>query len=353
MIIKSMSRKDQSFGGLIDYMTDVAKSDEQYFVFHNLYARSTEAMTQEYLDNAKHVHRRKNGVYLYHEILSIQCTDKIDRERQKAILKNIAYDYAHCRAPNCLVFGTLHDDHDEHLHYHLLISANYVGESKKHRFSKAEFAAFKNALEERVLAQYPELEQSITMNRQAGEKLSHKGAEQQRRTGQTPQRDALKEKLTKIFNSAKDKQELFTELGKAGFELYHRGNTVGVTDTEHGRNHRLKTLGLLDAFNGLSDRIELAEKAKAKDRVENQQREEQVQAEPEQEAEQETTEQSQQSQESKEEAQSDTTEQTSQTEDDPVQAARERHKKESEARKQQKEAQAKDDKDQDSKGRKQ
>lgn len=261
MIIKSMSRKEPSFRQLIDYMSDIDKSDEQYNVYQNVFARKAEDLEAEFQQNARLIPKRKNGVYLYHEILSITAAQKLDRKQQKAILRDVAYEYAQRRAKQNLVFGALHDDHDEHLHYHLLISANAAGESKKTRLSKAEFDRFKKSMEKLVLERYPQLEQEVVINREAGEKLSNRGAERRRRTGATPERDRVKQKLHDIFASAPDKQSLFEALTDAGMEFYARGKTLGVKDLATDRNHRLKTLGLLEAFNNLSDRIELAEAA--------------------------------------------------------------------------------------------
>lgn len=257
MIIKSMSRKEPSFGQLINYMQDIEKSEYQYNVYQNLFSRKAEDLEAEFQQNARHIPKRKNGVYLYHEILSIKVEDKLERKEQKAILRDIAHEYARHRASQNLVFGTLHDDHEEHLHYHLLISSNAAGQSKKTRLSKAQFSTFKKEMEKMVLERYPELQQEVVMNRQAGEKLSNKGAERKRRTGETPQRDTVKTKLNEIFASTSSKHEFFEAIAKEGFEVYIRGNTIGIRDIQNNRNHRLKTLGLLDAFNSLSERIEL------------------------------------------------------------------------------------------------
>lgn len=267
-----MSRKDKSFSQLIHYMADIDKSDEQYNIYHNLYARNLDDIETEFMHNAEYVHQRKNGVYMYHEILSITKAKHLDEAKQKALLRQIAYHYAQQRADNNLIFATLHDDHDHHLHYHFLISSNAVGDSKKTRLSKTQFDRFKKDLEQHTLEHFPELEQQIIINRQASEKLSRKGGERKRRTGKTPQRDELKKKLSEIFTSVSNKQDFFTALGKMGLELYVRGKTIGVKDIEHDRNHRLKTLGLLDEFTVMSDRFELDEADKIKTKTRDQEK---------------------------------------------------------------------------------
>ncbi len=263
MIIKSMSRKEPSFSQLINYMSDIEKADEQFNVYHNLYARSSDGIQEEFKDNAKYVIKRKNGNYLYHEVLSITKAKNLDVKQQKVILREVAYQYIQSRASNNMVFGCLHDDHEDHLHYHLLISANEVGYSKKTRLSKNSFDQIKKIMEQRVLTNYPELEQKVVINKKAdddNEKLSRKGAEQKRRTGKTPQRDLLKEKLKKLFENANSKEVFFSGLSEFNLELYVRGKTIGVRDVENNRKYRLKTLGVLDEFNSMSKLIELDHK---------------------------------------------------------------------------------------------
>ncbi|MCW8932052.1 MAG: relaxase/mobilization nuclease domain-containing protein [Gammaproteobacteria bacterium] len=255
MIIKSMSRKDASFGQLIEYMSDINKSDEQYNVYQNIYSKKGFDIEEEFKKNAWLMKKRKNGVYLYHEILSITKAKGISLKQQKEALRYIAYKYALDRAPKNLVFGTLHDDHDEHLHYHLLISANALGDPKKTRLSKKQFDNLKKDMEKHVLKNHPELEQKVVINRQVGEKLSNKEYEYKKRTGKKSDRDTVKDNLTEVFSDSKNKQDLFTKLSESGYELYIRGKTIGVKKIETGKNYRLKTLGLLDKFEQLSEII--------------------------------------------------------------------------------------------------
>lgn len=269
MIIKSMSRKEPSFVQLINYMADIQKTDEQFNVYGNLYARKLDGIEQEFKENAAFVRKQKNGNYLYHEVLSITKSQGLEAKQQKTILREIAYEYIRHRASKNMVFGCLHDDHEDHLHYHLLISANEIGHSKKTRLSKARFDQIKKQMENRVLTHYPELEQKMVINKASSgdsEKLSKKGAEQKRRTGKTPQRDLLKEKLTSLFAEAESKEAFFNGLSEENLELYVRGKTIGVRDVVNDRKHRLKTLGVLDEFKAFSDKIELDEKASKEDK---------------------------------------------------------------------------------------
>ena len=72
-----MSRKEPSFTQLINYMTDIEKSDTKFHVYHNLFTRNDEQVKQAFEENAKFVGKRKNANYMYHEILSITKSKKL------------------------------------------------------------------------------------------------------------------------------------------------------------------------------------------------------------------------------------------------------------------------------------
>lgn len=259
-----MSRKQATYGQLVDYFED-GRQDEKYNIYHNIYSTDAEKIKAEFHENAAFLSKRKNGVYMYHEILSITKSRGLSEERQKEILKDIGLDYIRNRAQNNLVFGVLHDDKDDNIHYHFMISSNELQSERKHRLSKNEFSEFKKDLEQKVLTKYPELEQKKLINkepkpgREPGEKLSNKGAELKRRTGKTDQRDDVKERLKTVFSGAKNKAGFFSALEAERLEIYVHGNTIGILDKATERKHRLKTLGMLDEFNAVSQVIEKAE----------------------------------------------------------------------------------------------
>lgn len=255
MIIKSMSRKEPSFDSLLAYLHR-GRIDERFQFYHNLYSRKRDEVGREFLENAGHLRKRQGGVYLYHEILSIKKSTRLSEFRQKEMLQEIAQRYVLSRSQRSLVYGVLHDEHLEHLHYHLLISANEAGSAERIRLSKAEFAQVKTQLEQMVQQLYPELEQGIVMGKPAkGEKLSQKGVELKRRTGKTPERDDLKARLHRVF-SAEDRGEFFELLAVQQVRVYVRGQSIGFEDLKTGRKHRLKTLGLEAEFAAVNARIE-------------------------------------------------------------------------------------------------
>ena len=262
MIIKSMSRKEPSFSQLLAYVSRDA-SDTRYELRHNLLGRDIATMTAELEDNARLLPKRKNGVVVYHEIISITRSRRLTEDMQKEMLRGIALDYIRERAPQCLAFGTLHHDQKKQLHYHLVISANPFGARERHRLSKKDFRAIQVGIESRVLALHPELEQSLAIGKKAKPRqLSQPGIELQRRTGKTPQKQDLKARVSAIFAAAQDREDLFRRLTDARLELYTRGKTVGLHDLDKGRNHRIVTLGLAEEFKVMSTRLEGAIKIK-------------------------------------------------------------------------------------------
>jgi len=264
MIIKSMARKTASFGQLAKYMEDGASNTNiKYGVFYkNIYSKQRAGVTKEFRENAKNLQKRKNGNYLYHEVISITKSKEIPINKQKEILYKLVSDYVELRAKNNLVYGYLHDEKEDNLHFHLMISANEIGSHTRHRLDKKTYGNIQKQIEKHVLNEYPELAQQIIYNQKKNEKTTNKEYELKKRTGKKSVRDHVKDDLTNIFSSSSYKDELFNKLSENGFELYVRGKTIGVKKTATGKKYRLKTLGLLDDFNKLSAIIETPESKK-------------------------------------------------------------------------------------------
>lgn len=250
MIIKSMSRKVPSFRQLIGYI-DRDEGQEQWRIRHNVFARDPERIRAEFERNGDLLSRRKNGVYLYHEIISITRAEGLSPDEQKRRLRDIAENYIAARCPDNMVFGGLHQDKDHSYHYHLMISANRAGETKRLRLSKAQFREIQVQLERHVLQAMPELEQKVAIDKRSEQRKSRGEAELERRTGETPKKEQVRARLLEALENAQDRDSLMDALGRCDLELYVRGKTLGVTDHESGKNHRLKTLDL-----ELADRVE-------------------------------------------------------------------------------------------------
>ncbi len=255
MIIKSMSRKTVSFKQLLTYINK-ENAGQMYDIHHNLYGQNQAELVEEFRSNAELLKKHKNGVVLYHEILSITKAQGTSKAKQKEILRSITDNYISQRAPNNLVFAALHDNKKHNLHYHIVISSNEINSSKRLRLSIGQFNRLKQNLETSVLEQYPELEQQTAINKTAKRKQTHSAARLQHRTGALPQKQELTQTLSSIFKTANSQTDLEEQLHNAGLETYVRGKHIGVKFVETGRKHRLKTLGLQEEFSACNRRID-------------------------------------------------------------------------------------------------
>jgi hypothetical protein len=265
MIIKSMSRKHPSFDQLIDYIESERKlKSKQFSVFHNIYNRNSDQIKNEFSENASKLKFRKNGVYLYHEVVSITRAKHIDEDQQKATLQKIVMEYLQMRARNNLAYAVLHEDKKDNLHFHIVISANEAEDTTRKRLSKADFAEIQTRLEKWVLEHHPELEQKAVFypnqtdqereERKRKAHISNKGAELKRRAGKTSTRDQIKDTLTGIFETARDGRHFTELLDEENLKIYQRGKQHGVIDQD-GTKYRFSTLGLAEEWEALDRRM--------------------------------------------------------------------------------------------------
>jgi len=260
MIIKSMSRKDNSFAELYDYIKKGMEGNYKHpnAFIHNFYTQfeNRAEVLKGYTENVAKLKTRKNGNNFYHEIISVKVNPKITREKHYDALYNITSDYISMRANKCLVIGGIHDEHDHHIHMHLMISSNEVGSKKRFRLSQKDFSTVKKLCEEKALALHPELAQEVLIN--SKKKTSHTSNKEdalKRRTKKPSIKDQFKNKLKDIFDKSVDKADFFTNLDTAKIEIYTRGKTIGFKDLENNRKHRLKTLGLESEFEAINNTL--------------------------------------------------------------------------------------------------
>lgn len=263
-----MSRKHASFSQLLDYVNRGAKS-QHFTVYHNLYHRSHEQVTAEFTENAQRLKFRKNGVYLYHEVVSITRSHHLTENQQKEALQAIVREYLAKRAGKQLAYAVLHEDKPDNLHFHIVISANEANDTNRKRLSKAEFSNIQTSLEAWVLQTFPELEQKAVFEKNQTDqekqtkakkaRISNDVAELKRRGGKTTERDNMKETIEAIFSTSTNGRHFAELMEKAGLKLYQRGKNYGVT-TEDGTKYRFSTLGLAEAWEALDQRMSEAMK---------------------------------------------------------------------------------------------
>ena len=266
MIIISMSRKDRSAcGQLIRYIANGASSAKTLSWNLSADADDLAEVAEEFRANANHLPERKNGNIVYHEIISLP--DPLEDEAStEAALFDLGKEYLKNRAPHCLAFGQVHNTSKPHLH--LLISANAVRSSTRHRLDRHEFLTIQQSLEEYKRNQFPSLHRKLYAGVES--KLAR------RRTfdrEQIEQRRPLSSKLLTIKSSVSDilassagPQEALRRLEKAGWEFYRRGQQFGLRSLHSPQKIRLTTLGLEDLVNQMRNQWNLAESLKEKRR---------------------------------------------------------------------------------------
>lgn len=250
MIIKSMSGKKPAFGKLVSYIARHG-IDKKYSFTQNLGTCSIadEAdITNEFVENSQYLAKRKNGNYLYHEIISLEKNDHIAQKEQEKVLFDLVQQYAQARAPDQLVFGRMHRD-SGNLHFHLLISANAPYSRQRLRLSKSQFVQIERNLEQYKLEKYPHFDQTrLHTKDHQKEKTNSREYALKKRTKKESQKDRIKSIFLDVLKTSKSNQELIIELGKKGFEFYQRGKNWGLLEKNSNRKYRLKTLGVQDNF---------------------------------------------------------------------------------------------------------
>lgn len=243
MIIKSMSRKEPSFGALMDYI-DRELGQEATRIRHNVMGRGRDRIRSEFERNGHLLRQRKNGVYLYHEIISITRAKGLSPQEQHALLHQIVQQYIAARCPDNLCYGGMHQDKDHSYHFHLMISSNRAGEEKRFRLTKAQFREIQVQLEAHVLEHYPQLEQQLAIGKRAERKPSRGAIEHERRTGRPPSRqETLLGRLRAAYEASGDRDSLEAALAAQGFRHAPRGKVFArVVDEYSSKPHRLKTL---------------------------------------------------------------------------------------------------------------
>lgn len=273
-----MSRKEASFGQLLRYINKPVEKGCGGIV-HNLRTdvNDCEQVEKEFVENHAFARVRKNGVVLFHEVISLSGKD--GKRVSEEVLEDLGRRYLELRAGKALAYGRVHFDGDNP-HLHLMISGNEVGSGKQVRVSRGEFSEIKKELEAYQREQYPELVNSIAQERKSRTRkmfLKDEGRQERERS-----------RRVKLEGVKSEKERVFDVVGKvlrecgggavdiskhlecAGLLLYQRGKSVGVQDIESGKKYRLKTLGLDKAYEEAVERGRVFEKvvvAKSRRRV--------------------------------------------------------------------------------------
>lgn len=254
-----MSRKQPSFSQLYDYIVRDNDNDTRYNFTHNCFGTDREDILHELYQNSDLLKKRLGSNYLYHEILSITRSNQLSEDQQKDLLKDITQQYINARAKDCLVFAGLHDEKDNQLHYHLIISANQLDEKKRYYHSKQDFDDIKVNLETYVLQRYPELEQEqlISKDKQLdknGQRVTSTHANKRegeyiRRTGKLSKKQQTANRIKDIFLMSDNIADYTNKLREQNIESYVRGKTMGFVVND--KKHRIHTLGITEEFDDM------------------------------------------------------------------------------------------------------
>jgi hypothetical protein len=282
MIIKSMSRKHRSFSQLYHYMKDGSSRSSEYDYFsHNVYARKDQDIINEFAVNSRKVKARKNGNYLFHEVIAITKSKQLTLEQEKERLFDIVRSYVDRRCKNNLVVGYMHDEKDINVHFHLMISSNELDAFKNQRLTKYDFDKTKKELERYVIEKHPELEQEIIMNAKKDQKKSrdsNKAAEVKRKGGRLEKKEHMVKTLNSIFANSRTMDDYFKQLEQQNVEMYNRGRTIGFINKTDSKKYRLKTLALEEQFKQVDELIN--SKAQSKQQSQTKQDAKSAQKEP-------------------------------------------------------------------------
>jgi hypothetical protein len=243
----------------------------QGVLWHGFYGHEGMAerdIVSAFEENARLLKERKNGNVLYHEILSFSSGYRLKGDALTRAVADVGQEYLRHRAPNQMAFGAIHFDTD-HIHLHLMISANEVGKCERVRLKKADFAEIQKNIETFTLTRYGELAQTRVYDRdRPRERLKTEVHEQamKARTGAPSRKESLKGKLHGLFERASSKADLEQLLQTEGLAFYTRGKSRGVVErlpdgTE--RRHRLSTLGLGDHYQATELRLQALEQGNA------------------------------------------------------------------------------------------
>jgi hypothetical protein len=259
-----MSRKTASFSQLINYLNQGRVAGDEYFFSHNIYSHTPHYMAKEYSENYKNLKKRVNSNALYHEIISLKHQKNISIEKQREILKELMNQYTNTRANNNMVYGVIHEQHNQ-VHSHLMISSNELASDSNKRLSKKEFTEIKGELKKYAKAKYPELEITEETRKKSRAKTRAIDNEVQfkKRTGKKSDREQMKERLQAVFARSNKPQDFIKILEADKIQVYQRGKTFGFLDEATGKKYRLKTLELEKEFSAMNSKfVGLAQEAK-------------------------------------------------------------------------------------------
>ncbi|MCY1660905.1 relaxase/mobilization nuclease domain-containing protein [Chryseobacterium sp. SL1] len=247
MIIKSKSYKTtRSFTTVLNYVFRENERDNGFVLTKFIKGKglTVEEMGQQLLSNEQfRIHKRKNNVHLYMDILSFHPRDAERLNNEK--LHQIALKYLSLRAPKSIAIATVHKNEKNHTHLHICFSGVEYKTGKSIRISKDDFQKkVKLEMEAYQMEFFPELilskihhEKSITPKKQL--KKDHE--EIMESFGEISEKQELLKVLEEAFTISKSEKDFYKKLQEKGLQLYSRNGKI--TGIKGKRKFRFKTLG--------------------------------------------------------------------------------------------------------------
>ena len=244
MIVKTTRWKQKNIDYLINYIDNdkgKSKNKEQTFsIFHNISHPNLKSAQEAFKINETYRKKRKNGVVIYHEILSFHQKDNTSLDL--LVLEDIAHKYIEIRGNNALCFAKPHLN-DTNIHIHFAFSGTEYKCSRTLRMDNKTFKENRKAIEQYQMEHYPDLINSIVYhNSREKKRTKDKEYQTKKRTGKNTDKEILTDVLKEHFNTAKSFDKFCTIIEKKGFELYkYRDKVNGII--YNNRKYRFKTLG--------------------------------------------------------------------------------------------------------------
>jgi hypothetical protein len=246
MILKTIRWKSNNFKKIISYILDKDwKTNKSSFAIYNNIKRPDKIL-QEFKNNDRYRKRRKNGVVLYHEVLSFHQKDS--KKLTLIKLKEIAEKYISIRSPNALCFASPHFDTDN-IHIHFCFSGTEYKSSKTLRMDNKFFKKIKLDIEAYQKKQFPELVNSIVystekeLDKRFDKDKYYQTKNRLNKANTKTDKDQLKDSIKIIFLKSTNFDDFIENLKLNKYEVYsYRNKPRGIIFNK--RKYRFKLLGI-------------------------------------------------------------------------------------------------------------
>lgn len=246
-IVKIKTYKKPKFEYLLRYMCESEDrlfdaSGKSFTIRHNVRGKTIADWVRSFRENEQsRLRKRKNSVYLNHEIISFHRDDTRHLSMEK--LETLVREYIQLRNPNGCYIAVPHFDR-YHVHVHICSSAVQYRTGQSMRMSREEFSDLKRNFQDYQVRSFPELSRSVVRHgRKAAGKTSEKEQQFILRTGKVSKREQVREIVQECHRRASSEAEFYSLLKAHGMETYVRGGKVyGVVC--QGRKYRFTAMGL-------------------------------------------------------------------------------------------------------------